>query len=47
MPVLDEAEKSCMQYGLTANFEIKASAGRETLAGQIAAREAMRRWKAP
>lgn len=45
MPMLDDVAKSCMQFGLAANIEIKPSPGRETLTGQIVAREAARLWK--
>jgi glycerophosphoryl diester phosphodiesterase len=45
MPVLDDVASSCMQFGLAANIEIKPCPGRETLTGQIVAREAARLWK--
>ena len=45
MPVLADVAKSCAQFGLAANVEIKPSIGREALTGDIVAREAARLWK--
>lgn len=44
MPALDDVARSCLQFGLAANIEIKPSPGRETSTGQIDAREAARLW---
>jgi glycerophosphoryl diester phosphodiesterase len=45
MPALDDVARSCLQFGLAADIEIKPSPGRETSTGQIVAREAARLWK--
>lgn len=44
MPALDEVAGHCRELGLAANVEIKPCPGRETLTGEIVARETARLW---
>jgi glycerophosphoryl diester phosphodiesterase len=44
MPALDEVAEHCRALGLAANVEIKPCPGRDTLTGEIVARETARLW---
>jgi len=46
MPTLGETADACRRAGLAANIEIKPCPGRETLTGEVVARDAARLWRA-